>query len=672
MALGGATELIWHFAGYLRLPPEDYATTNDLYDGAALRAIQDDGAVAGPVGGAHGYAPPNLGGGHLPTAALVAPEVLHWHTHHIGLSRPPHPHLHGTKLPLPGKTSSSLAPMDGSSAGGEITLQVTASYHQGATQELVDLHQVNILVSDNRVDAPADVFAQNSSYAADTLASMLDQAHNAAPSALQVTDTTTAGLEQLVNSRDAHPVDTPTLVPPGGESIYVDGHLTNETAAQAHQATVDALTGTAPAMLPGIPTSVLDAYFPGLATFPGVFPALNAGIAGPPVSPAGDGSIDSLQVISVGKDIAANVSLVSNLEPLTATLVVTGNYYETQEIVQTNVFTEADKFNLGGTSINTIDQNVIKNIADFANQPATLSSSGPSGPGPTDVHWSVDVVNGSFLNINSLVQTNYLTNDNVVYQTDSFGHSQIIAGGNVQVNEAQFASLTTKYDLIIVEGNYHQDDMIYQTNVLLDGNTVGVVGNGTGTYSANGGGNTVINDASIVDMGNHSYQLMSDSVVCVLNGLEEQHPNLDATQLLNAFPQLFGNINVLVVNGDFYDINYLQQTNVISNSNIVMVGGTEKQIVQTGHDVAVNVATIVDGGSVNSYLGGHYYNDMILIQTNIIGDGTKIAGQDPNHLAPEIIAFTGTTDAGHQAVSAPVAAPIDLQHHNDPMSSVLH
>jgi hypothetical protein len=271
-----------------------------------------------------------------------------------------------------------------------------------------------------------------------------------------------------------------------------------------------------------------------------------------------------------------------------------------------------------------------------------------------------------------------MQNTNVVYQTSYTGDSQIIAGENTQTNLAQFQNLTSNYQLIIVEGNYHQDDLIYQTNVLLDNNQVNFNGQGFSSQSATGGGNSAVNDATIVDTGNHNYQQFSSDAMTVLQALENQSGTIDPSALMNAFPSLFGNINVLVVTGDYYDVNYISQTNVMSNSNVVQLTGSSTapagatQSVSTGHDTTVNAATIVDGGSALSpYLQGNYYNDMILIQSNIIGNDPKIAGQNPSQLAPELVAFTGATEGANQAPEAPIAAATTTQHH-DGVAGVLH
>jgi hypothetical protein len=145
---------------------------------------------------------------------------------------------------------------------------------------------------------------------------------------------------------------------------------------------------------------------------------------------------------------------------------------------------------------------------------------------------------------------------------------------------------------------------------------------------------------------------------------------------LSAFPNLFGNINVLVVTGNYYDINYISQTNIMSNSNVVQMWGGHgaTDTVNTGSNIAVNAATIIDGGSALSpYLQGSYYNDMILLQTNIIGNNASAAAHNPNQFVPELVAFTGALDSAHQGSEATIAAAASVQqHHHDGVAGVMH
>jgi hypothetical protein len=458
-------------------------------------------------------------------------------------------------------------------------------------------------------------------------------------------------LKALVDANDSHPLTTQTNDAPYtfqfGQYVEVgaqDKGMPAQDGTDPHQVTSD------------------------------LFKILNADLAaGPPGLPPGDHAGESIDHVSVGSNIAANDAVLTSLQGLSTSLAVLGNYYQTEAVVQTNVFYGVDHFTGNGST--SIAANTIENIADVENQLPTLTSGG-SGTTSSGLSWTVDVLNGNLLDIHSLVQTNYLSNNNVVYQTSAYGESEVVAGSNTLVNSAQFESLTANYDLIIVEGSYNQDDLIYQTNVLLDSNTVKFNGNGMASQVATGG-DSLVNDASIVDTANHNYQKFTPDAMAVVQALEGHAGTADSNAVLSAFPNLLGNVNILVVAGNFYDVNYISQTNVMSNSNVVQLNGCTTapadatQSVSTGNNITVNAATIVDGGSALSpYLQGHYYNDMILIQTNIIGPDPKIAGQDPNHLAPEIVAFTG--DAHQVPDSTSVVMSANPQQHHDGVTGVLH
>jgi hypothetical protein len=215
--------------------------------------------------------------------------------------------------------------------------------------------------------------------------------------------------------------------------------------------------------------------------------------------------------------------------------------------------------------------------------------------------------------------------------------------------------------------------LIYQTNVVLDSNFITLHG-GSGTQSVMGGQNTVVNDGNITDVGGQNFQSMNQWSQGLAQELASNQPSVEASLIAGVFPGLSGTAHVLIVTGDYYDINYISQTNVLSDANVVSMGGSGQQTIVTGHDQVVNAATIVDGAGLNTpYLQGHYYNDMILIQSNIISDGEKITGNNPNQLAPELVAFTSPTDANPQGPSAGAGcAELHHHYHNDIISGILH
>jgi hypothetical protein len=101
------SELVWHFAGYLRLPPGDNFTVKILYEGAAEGRFGPDGegAVAHPhhIPVTDGLAGARLG---VPIPAFGPPQLMH--APHPQQFHDPH---HNTHAPFIGL--HSLPPLPG-------------------------------------------------------------------------------------------------------------------------------------------------------------------------------------------------------------------------------------------------------------------------------------------------------------------------------------------------------------------------------------------------------------------------------------------------------------------------------------------------------------------------------------------------------------------------------
>ena len=646
MVSGGVNELIWHFAGYLHLTPEVNGVPGVLYDGAGTYQIAGDEGAGHLHGRAH-ERPEHLGSTRLSFAEFGAASPYHWHLHPLGkFAHAPGIHVHLPKMALPKLAIPVLPP----AGGGDTHLPVPVIYHGGGDQNLIYVSQVNWLINNNNVNAPSSIVTLNDDHATKALGWMLHEATDASlDSALQPDGVDTTSLQNWVDARDCHASQT---YGPDVHNVQcgttVNGVFEGNAGADVHQPTNDVLNNAVV--------------------------ALNQGFAGPPPAPTGDGAVESVHTVSVGSNILVNDAVLANLDGLSASLVVGGDFYQTSAIIQTNVFNEQDHINVGsvggsGTNI-SIGSNTIQNIADFEKDLPTLSSA--SGTTPSGLGWTVDVLNGSLLDVHSLVQTNYISNNDVVYQTTSTGISQVITGGNDLIN-SNLQTFLSNYDLIIVEGNYHQDDLIYQTNVVLNSNFITFDG-GAGTHTVSGGQNTVVNDASITDLGANDFQPMTQWSQGMVQELANNQSSIEASLIAGVFPGLSGTAHVLIVTGDYYDINYISQTNVLSDANVVSLAGGGTQTVVTGHDQIVNAAAIIDGVSLNTpYLQGNHYNDMILIQTNIISDGEKITGNNPNQLAPELVAFTSPTDASpHGPCAGAVSGELHHHYHNDVISGILH
>ena len=146
-----------------------------------------------------------------------------------------------------------------------------------------------------------------------------------------------------------------------------------------------------------------------------------------------------------------------------------------------------------------------------------------------------------------------------------------------------------------------------------------------------------------------------------------------------------GVMNVLFITGNYYDINVLEQTNIVSDSDIVMqtLANGEAGYVATGANQLGNEAVLATIGPLNGqYVGGTQYSEATLVQTNIIAQSadvppaqsTVVLG-DPNKLATEAAALVvhSPTPALPPPEELTAPPPSDSGTHTttDPLSGVL-
>ena len=644
-------ELIWHFAGYLRIQPDGVARIKINYEGAAAKNLEDDDART-PTDKSSKSLPVDIDSDASPVAIFPDADDYSWQVDLRHFSSKPSKF---PDLPKAGAKPQEVPPLQpmaggGGGGGGGDSFEFIFKW-PGPIQEVVDLKQINILHDDDQASvgplelevAPLD--------AAPVLAPMLDDAQNAVPVRFEPEHNDTSSVLEFVNKRDSHPVETQTENAPYvvAAGKYVNGELQNPDT-DVHQLTnekIDAIS------------AALDA------------------VDGPPPLPSGDHTGMHIQDMSLGSNIAANDASVISHAGLCGSMLVLGNTYQTQAIFQTNVLVQSDQIEVksGGEGGVNFMPNLVQNIADFSHTGALEGPWTADGP----LFWQVDVINGSFYDVKCMTQTNYITDNDTVSQTQSIGLSFVMAGSNDQINTIDFNTLSSQYDLIVIEGSYHYLGMINQTNVVLDLNHVWQDGTGSAAADQNiaAGDNALINDASIVYVGSTGSQAVTDGMVDLAHILaSDAKPN--GSQIAAAFPDLVGAVHVLYVKGDYYDINYLAQTNVISDADAaaqLLTSGSGQQSVSTGNNQAINVASIVDAGSLTTpYVQGQAYSDTILIQTNIISTDHQITTNDPAKLVPELVAFTGNDNADqHQQTDAPqLFAPADSQHHNDVLAGTLH
>ncbi|TXJ08298.1 MAG: hypothetical protein E6Q28_17315 [Afipia sp.] len=652
MVPGGITEVVWHFAGYLQII-NDIARDRIDYDPSPFRHQQDDYVTPRPSYETNPDIDP------LETQGLKIPELLpfeEFHNPHVLPIRslsppPPQPDFDSDE---PGALPRLLLPRGAGGGGGGVEFKITVQYQEGGQQTELEIKQHNFMLDDDNVlvspngdclvcdsvpiAAQVELIAQHSQA---ILESMADEANSQIPREWWIPQNG-AGVTAFVEAYNQDQVAQDGAS--GSHSVEPGYYLNGELQTPAPESPAETL----------LPEPV-------------------------PAPDLGDGLGQWAQT---GANDSWNAALIVDLSESGRSMIVMGDYFKTNAIFQTNSIIDHDHIGMTGGDALPVSEgnNKTDNISDFIEKPGIYTDLKVTFAGP---HWNVDVVEGNYYSVHTVVQMNYLSDNDIVVQKSADTHYEMYSGGNEQGNLMELFDGSIQYDLIIVAGAYHGMNVIFQNNVLLNDDFIKMFGNGAGTsQSVSSGENELTNKATIETIGDDNFMPMNSNldnlVSAVGNGVTSLDPSYG--RIVDGSGGVF---NVLYVKGDYYDINSIWQTNVITDVNIVMQfldpasaaalvrdgDGAETQSVIAGKNLLTNDAAIVDVGATNTYVNGEVYGDTILVQANLMPtDKDHALTQDAHTLVPELIAFVNDSQD-----DAPVVQPVTLTPvHDDPVGSVLH
>ncbi|WP_421854323.1 hypothetical protein [Oricola sp.] len=351
------------------------------------------------------------------------------------------------------------------------------------------------------------------------------------------------------------------------------------------------------------------------------------------------------QKAMLGGNTANNAAAITDYTEAVGSIIVAGDYFETNTIVQVNVLADNDSVQVSGgagaVSLST-DGNSVVNDATFIDDQGTVFGNAAFGPLMPGATWQVDYVMQDFYDISSTVQINTLYDNDISVQMAANTAFTATLGENGLLNAMQSVELDN-YDLIVVDGNYYEFNSIIQQNVLLDSDIIKIEGGGEGTVngmpsqSVEAGGNELLNEAAIVNIGGgDGFRDMNNKVGKLAEAIGTQ----DTEYLLDysVAAALPGNgtdtMDVLYVAGDYYEYKIIEQTNVVADADYAkqsaaameQLDGSDPegfvQDVVSGENVEINTATIldVDSSSPFQFLGGRYYEDSLLVQAEYVSD----------------------------------------------------
>jgi hypothetical protein len=409
---------------------------------------------------------------------------------------------------------------------------------------------------------------------------------------------------------------------------------------------------------------------------------LAAAISPPPAAPQYDSAEGRIEIdpssmavsvsASSGGNIAFNEATVLSAGLTTAVIAVAGDYHRIDTIVQTNIYSDIDTLDAawpgaGGAVSGTT---VARNGANFSHE--ELAATASSAPELHPQNWRISVVDGDMVFVNWVKQYSFTSDYDTLVLTATGTTTTVTTGGNVTFDNASFATLGRTYDLIMVGGNLYDGNFIIQTNVLFDDDRLEMIDSpagASGTLSTSG--NLLWNEASIHNVGAVDWKAglpahYEQAMAAIASG-NSAMPSAFSTDASFAGT---GMLNVLYVSGSIYDLNYIEQTNIVGDADYVAIYEQQLQAeapegiwtISTGGNVLVNSATIVDFDSVGSaaHVGGQVYSAAMLVQAEII-ESVTVARSAVDGLATEAIAFLGDDDES----PAEIAASAYLDHLSD-------
>ena len=445
-------------------------------------------------------------------------------------------------------------------------------------------------------------------------------------------------------------------VPAVSGSPLVDWVSAHDRAAQDEPTSTDAPQAGSPAWTmtyrDGSPVSGEDAH-----------PAPFSAPAPPDHGPA--------QIVQLGGNHAVNAAVLVDANAPGATHIVLGDMHQTDAIIQVNVLVDSLAISQSGAAASLwLGHDQTANVASLVRH---AWSPGPTGEPATGLAVSVDTLAGDFWSVKSVTQSNWLDSHNVAVETQTQAYSKIAIGGNVQMNLAEFQHWTAQYDMVVVLGDYHGFNLIRQTNILhhqadlaVSSSTSADAGPASQTIVA--GGNSLTNVASIEHYGQTSLHPVGEGQARFAADLAAG-ASLGEDAWLSYAGTARGVLKGLVVQGDYYDVNIVSQTNVMASSAVGILtsdGPPVTQYVAAGLNVTSNEAHIHTSEAGSAFVGGQLYSDSMMLQANLVDSSTPLVKADPTALVSESIAFLG------QSWSSPESNPMVQIHSNHDPNLHLH
>ncbi|QCI64091.1 hypothetical protein [Phreatobacter stygius] len=655
MLSGSFTETIWHFAGYLRIF-EDTWRDPERYDGNDQARIRED-AFSHRQSGLNRFEDDELEGKATrpPAVELSEPPVAQG-----AVLRADMPVAKLAMLPSPKVEAAAAPKIQPATIQAEVHSgrAISVEYTTDVAQLKLDIRQLNTMTDNDRVtdndvvivgasDQSADLSPPNT---AASLDAMVRAAEGSTPASL-VLPISGGGalLPGFVAERDAQwKAGADSASDWSGHRVeagrYVDGVLTQEAVAKPAEAPSLEPAAIAVTEIAGnTATSTLTGPSHGIGT-----------------------------TAVVGANAVQNVAVIFDGSEMTGSLIVTGDAFFSKAIIQVNIFVDSDYVEASAPAALqalSASGNEVHNIAEFVTHESTIKVAGAFAT----ARWKVDSLDGNFYDVKSIQQTNHLVDNDITVQETNSSFYALSTGENLDINFVKLIDIG-HYDIIVIAGDYHRADWIFQKNIVIDADYVklflGAEKQG-GSQTVATGLNALTNDATIETYDAKAFGDISPLQQQLIDALDRGDKVLTPNADWHLSGNLSGKLHILYIKGDYWDVNVIAQTNVISDTDLAVqqgllpaAGTGVTQGVVSGANTVANDARIIDVGTLadSQYLGGEAYEESILVQTNIITDEDQVVTHDTELLVSEVVVFVGAESQDQEPDSTPCSVPDPANH----------
>ena len=372
--------------------------------------------------------------------------------------------------------------------------------------------------------------------------------------------------------------------------------------------------------------------------------------------PSGEAELFGLesghQVVTGGNKMVNDV--VMNVSWLDAPVIsVMGDVVDLNLISQVNVLAEHATFSgvLQGSLSTTFNVAMMSSTSQFAGAETTDGSPEQSVEDNEDIYmglpknWAVTRIEGDVLTVNWVQQYSFMADDDRADVQITGTNSYIGLGENLIVNLASLAEIGYGYDLIMIGGDLITTNQISQMNVMLDFDSI--TATGAGPLGVSVSDNLLFNGASISTVGINSYGAMSENFAAASKAFADGAQSIDRDV---AHDDVFTGdelLTVLYIAGDFKTINWVEQTNIMGDSDQVHLAldaftaksGMPAKL-YTGSNAEINTASInVYGADSEVRVQGDVYSDALLYQADLIDTTSDPTGVFMPALANEAVLF---------------------------------